>query len=303
MNAVTNQGSLGSTMVLILLILLYLQLSIPYKLFPCAVPRDHIKFRNLNSLEFYQPSVLKAARENLSLRSSVSLNSIDTLKNKLKGTCVYFVGIMGCGKTKTAEAFSKLIDYRFLDTDEIAEFMIEMPITEFFKSGNIEEFRQVEYKILMEMSQYTRLVISTGGGIVIKNENWGLLRHGLVVFIDVEPEVIYNRLKNDPLQIQKRPLLASAREPILELQKLHAERLEKYMQADVHIKVSSESSPDNVANDVIEGILHFIEKNPPLWESWKKKRENFAVEAAARVSDISLYIIYLFEILNFYSIY
>jgi shikimate kinase len=49
--------------------------------------------------------------------------------------------------------------------------MIEMPIAEFFSQGKVDEFRQVEYQILMEMAQYTRLILSTGGGIVEKNEN------------------------------------------------------------------------------------------------------------------------------------
>ena len=56
--------------------------------------------------------------------------------------------------------------------------MIEMPISEYFNQGKEDEFRQVEYYVLMELSQYMRVVVSTGGGIVLKNENWGLLRHG-----------------------------------------------------------------------------------------------------------------------------
>ena len=39
--------------------------------------------------------------------------------------------------------------------------------------GGENEFRQLEYEILMQMAQYTRVVVSTGGGIVMKNENWG----------------------------------------------------------------------------------------------------------------------------------
>ena len=36
------------------------------------------------------------------------------------------------------------------------------------------------------MQQYVRVVISTGGGIIEKNENWGILRHGIVVFLDAD---------------------------------------------------------------------------------------------------------------------
>lgn len=129
------------------------------------------------------------------------------LKNILKGTCVFFVGMMGVGKSSVGAIFAEKLGYRFLDTDEIAEFMIEMPISDFFAQGNEAAFRDLEYQILMEMAQYTRVVISTGGGIVAKKENWGLLRHGIVVFLDMTAGDLYTRLTADPAQIAKRPLL------------------------------------------------------------------------------------------------
>lgn len=107
----------------------------------------------------------------------------------------------------SGDAFARKMGYRFLDTDEIAEFMIEMPISQFFKEGREQEFRQLEYDILMDLAQYTRVTVATGGGIVMKNENWGMLRHGIVVYVDMPVEDIYNRLISDPDQIAKRPLL------------------------------------------------------------------------------------------------
>ena len=80
---------------------------------------------------------------------------------------------MGCGKSTIGNIFANKLGYRFLDTDEIAEYMIEMPISDFFNQGRENEFRQLESEILMQMVQYTRVVVSTGGGIVMKNENWG----------------------------------------------------------------------------------------------------------------------------------
>ena len=136
-----------------------------------------------------------------------SENPIEDLIVKLKGTCVFFVGPMGSGKSTLGDAFAKKMGYRFLDTDEIAEFMIEMPISKFFAEGRESEFRQLEYDILMDLSQYTRVVVATGGGIVMKNENWGMLRHGIVVYIDMPIDDIHTRLISDPAEIVKRPLL------------------------------------------------------------------------------------------------
>lgn len=164
--------------------------------------------------------------------------------------------------------------------------MIETTIPEFFNQGKEAEFRQVEYQILMEMCQYTRLVLATGGGIVEKMENWGVLRHGLVIFLDISPEDIFNRLTKNPDEIQKRPMLQGS-DPLERLKELSSKRNEKYLQADVRIEIKSDQSPQDVALNTVYGILDFIETNPPLWQTWKKKREAVAIETAAMVCILS----------------
>lgn len=136
----------------------------------------------------------------------------------------------------------------------------------------------------MDISQYIRVVIATGGGTVVKNENWGLLRHGIVVYIDMPVETIYKRLSSNPDEIKKRPLLQGS-DPLQALKKLNAEREEKYMQADVHLKIPPEKmTPDELALYTAQGILDFIAENPPRWQTWKTKRDQMAVEAAARMN-------------------
>ena len=114
-----------------------------------------------------------------------------------------------------------------------------MPISDFFAAGNEEAFRDLEYQILMELSQYTRVVVSTGGGIVERNANWGVMRHGLVVFLDMEPDAIYKRLRNDPEQFAKRPLL-QCEDPLQKLNDLRERRIDKYTEADIIIPLTSD---------------------------------------------------------------
>ena len=216
------------------------------------------------------------------INDSQQQDKFSDLSDILRGTCIYLVGMMGSGKSSVGNALAKHIGYRFLDTDEIAEFMIEMPIASFFAQGNEQQFRDLEYQILMEMAQYTRVVIATGGGTVLKNDNWGLLRHGVVVFLDMSPEDIYDRLKADPTQIQKRPLL-NEKDPLVKLKELSDVRRDKYVMADVHVKVSPHLSPEEVADLVCSSILNAIEDNPPLWRSWKAEKDKKAINMAAMV--------------------
>ena len=69
---------------------------------------------------------------------------------------------------------------------------------------------------------YVRCVISTGGGIVCRNENWSKLQTGVVVWLDVEPEVILKRIQGTD-----RPLLQTE-DPLQTLKDLLKERKEKY---------------------------------------------------------------------------
>jgi len=210
----------------------------------------------------------------------------DSLRETLKGTCIYLVGMMGTGKSSVGDAIAKEIGYRFIDSDEVAEYMIEMPITDFFAAGREEEFRTLEYQILMEMAQYTRVVIATGGGVVTKNENWGLLRHGIVVFLDMQASDIYTRLTTGPdasAQMAKRPLL-SGDDPKAALEKLSSERDDKYRQADVVVSVQLNDDTKTVAYNVVQGIINFIASNPPLWQEWSKKREMQGLDQAMKTN-------------------
>lgn len=202
-------------------------------------------------------------------------NTYEELRDKLKGTCLYLVGMMGTGKSSVGRALAEKVAYRFIDSDEAAEWMIEMPISDFFAQGKEDEFRELEYQVLMEMSQYTRVIVATGGGAVMQNKNWGLLRHGIVVHLDMTPADIYTRLSRDSEEVSKRPLLSGS-DPEAKLAEILTDRKDKYDQADVHVNVSLDDSIENVASKVAEATLAFIARNPPFWQTKMQERERKA---------------------------
>jgi shikimate kinase len=260
---------------------------------PVAFAFQRFGLRQLGTASIHQPKLHRSdgrSVTHVSVSDSVPIEDLITpedvftrLRETLKGTCVYFVGMMGSGKTTVGNAFAENLGYRFLDTDELAEFMCEMPISEYFEKEGETAFRDVEHKVLVEMAQYTRLIVSTGGGIVTKKENWGLLRHGVVVYLDMPVNDIYERMSANPDEVSKRPLLRSE-DPLAKLQELHEKRHETYLQADVHVELSLSETPQQAARHVAQSMLDFIAQNPPMWEAWKKKRDDFAVQAAGRVN-------------------
>lgn len=143
--------------------------------------------------------------------------------------------------------------YNFLDTDEIIERATGMSIPEIFESEGEEGFRTAESQVLDSVHPYVRCVISTGGGIVTRNENWSKLQTGIVVWLDCEPEVIMKRIEGTD-----RPLLQTD-DPLQKLKDLLDERRDKYNQADVRVEVEEDMDEHAVTDTVIRILHDFID--------------------------------------------
>ncbi len=176
-------------------------------------------------------------------------NINQNLRDRLKGINVYLIGMMGAGKTSVGRFLAQHLDYRFFDTDAVIEQVAKKSINEIFASDGEESFRKLESQVLSELSAYTKLAIATGGGIILKRENWSYLQHGLVVWLDVPVEILVARLQHDTT----RPLLKNT-DMATEFPKRFEQRKPLYAQADLHIPVREGQTPEEIATQVIEAI-------------------------------------------------
>ena len=165
------------------------------------------------------------------------------MSNTLQGLNIYLIGMMGSGKTTVGQEIAKQLNYRFFDTDRTIEAIAKKSIPEIFQQEGEPYFRELESNVLAELSTYTRSVISTGGGIIQRQMNWSYLRYGLIVWLDVELEILKKRLAQD----ETRPL-ADKLEPLLKT------RLPLYAQADLAIAVEAEQSPQQISTQIIQAI-------------------------------------------------
>lgn len=157
--------------------------------------------------------------------------------------------------------------YNFLDTDDIIEKAAGMSIPDIFESEGEEAFREAEAQILDSVHAYVRCVVSTGGGIVCRMQNWSKLQTGIVVYLQVEPEVIMKRIEGTD-----RPLLQTEN-PLETMKNLMEERKDKYEQADITIEITADMNEDDVADAVVKEIHDFIDDNPPAWKKAKAKAQ------------------------------
>nr|WP_175586777.1 shikimate kinase [Nostoc sp. UIC 10630] len=161
--------------------------------------------------------------------------------------------MMGVGKTTVGPLLAKHLGYGFLDLDGVIAKATDKSINELFAEEGEAGFRQIESDVLSQVCAFTKLTIATGGGIVLRRENWGYLHHGLIVWLDVPVELIYRRLAEDTT----RPLLQDT-DLKGKLRSLLEQRTPLYSQADLHITVQEGDTPEDIANRIIEVIPNVL---------------------------------------------
>ncbi len=140
---------------------------------------------------------------------------------------IILTGYMGCGKTTVGKHVAKRLGYTFVDTDEMIVEQQHRSINEIFADDGETAFRVMETELLKQMIDAKRdhMVIATGGGMPIREENRRLLAVlGRVVYLKASPETIYGRVKEDtarPLLQCENPMkrieeMLAIREPLYE---------------------------------------------------------------------------------------
>ena len=179
-----------------------------------------------------------------------------SLKQRLGGRSLYLVGMMGSGKTSTGRPLAEQLGYGFVDADAVIEQAAGCSIPEIFERDGEAGFRALESQVLNAISQRHSLVVATGGGVVTQQENWGLLHSGIVIWLDVVPEQLMQRLRADSTV---RPLLQTV-DPDAALNALLNQRRPLYAEADLTVVINQET-PLAVADGILQ-LLPSLLKDP-----------------------------------------
>ncbi len=163
---------------------------------------------------------------------------------------IILIGFMGSGKSAVGHLLAEELKMNFLDTDELIEKTEGRAISEIFKADGEEYFRELETEVLKTLQDYDNFVLSTGGGMVLREENVSLLKEmGPIVLLWAQPEVIHERVKNET----HRPLL-QVPEPLEEIKKRLEHRTPFYRKAADFTVDTSKFGPEEVAKDVLQWL-------------------------------------------------
>ena len=178
-----------------------------------------------------------------------------SLAQRLEGLNLYLVGMMGTGKSALGQPLAEALGYRFIDADTTVEQAAQRSIGEIFASDGEASFRALETAVLNQIASWHSLVVATGGGVVTRQENWGHMRQGVVIWLDAPTELLLARIAADPTP---RPLMQQP-DPAARLSELLGERQPLYAQADLHIKQQGEP-PEQVAALVLEALPSILKE-------------------------------------------
>ena len=132
---------------------------------------------------------------------------------------IFIVGSMGSGKTSIGKMLAKNNNLSFLDTDHEIIRSCGYSIPDIFEEFGEEHFRGLETEQLRKMNAIENHVISTGGGIILRDDNEKLMKDlGIIIFLDININSQIDRVKNR----KNRPLLnnKSLKDNLLSLKKI-----------------------------------------------------------------------------------
>jgi len=131
-------------------------------------------------------------------------------------TNIVLIGFMGSGKSSIGRRVASRLGFQFVDTDTLLVERDGREIAEIFAQEGEARFRDLETSVLESLGVRARCVISTGGGVILREKNRALLHDlGFTVWLTASEEVIFERVS----RTNKRPLLhtANPRETVTQL--------------------------------------------------------------------------------------
>ncbi|MCX6957001.1 MAG: shikimate kinase [Verrucomicrobiae bacterium] len=146
----------------------------------------------------------------------------------MKDTPIILIGFMGSGKSSIGKQLAKQLQCDSLDTDALIVAKTGKSITALFETEGEARFRALETEVLGELSASSKksFVLSTGGGIVLSEQNRTILKSlGTVIWLNASPEVLFERARRQP----HRPLL-EVEYPRRTFDQLLAKRLSLYQE-------------------------------------------------------------------------
>lgn len=163
---------------------------------------------------------------------------------------IILVGLMAVGKSTVGRLLAQSLGLVFFDSDEVVEERAGAPISWIFDVEGESGFRDREQQVIEDLTGREGIVLATGGGAVLRQENRdAMASRGVVIHLDSPLERLLERTRRD----RKRPLLQQG-DPRATLARLRAEREPLYREIADYRFVTDRQGPKALARQIEEQL-------------------------------------------------
>ena len=169
--------------------------------------------------------------------------------SKIKNN-IFLIGFMGAGKSTIAAELTKELGMQRIEMDQMIVEQQNMPISEIFDKFGEEYFRNIETDLVRELTDKKQMVVSCGGGTVLRDENAKLMKEsGAIVLLTATPETIYERVKNST----ERPIL-NGNMNVEYISSLMDQRKDRYFAVADYVVTTDGKSAKEICAEIIEKL-------------------------------------------------
>lgn len=172
----------------------------------------------------------------------------------MKATRLFLVGYRGCGKTTVGRLLADRLGWESVDTDDLIEEQAGKSIASIFAEEGEPAFRDLEAEVVGRVCERSDLVVSLGGGAVLREATRGRLHAaGPVVWLTASAETLAERIAGDATSGDRRPSLTRL-SGLKEVRRVLAEREPIYQEcANVAINADGRS-PEMIATEILDWL-------------------------------------------------
>jgi shikimate kinase len=164
---------------------------------------------------------------------------------------IVLIGYRGTGKSTVAKILGHRLERTIMSTDTEIVKKAGQSIPQIVEQFGWDHFRDLETQMCRKLEDQTDLIIDTGGGLILKEENVNILKaNGTIFWLTAEVSTIVKRISGDT----QRPSLSGNKTFVEEIEDILKERTPKYQTAADHVIPTDRTTPHQIA----DAILSFI---------------------------------------------
>ncbi|MCX5858383.1 MAG: shikimate kinase [Proteobacteria bacterium] len=164
---------------------------------------------------------------------------------------IVLIGYRGTGKSTVALALARILKRETVSLDETIVRAAGFSIPEIVKRSGWDHFRDLESQAVGEISKRDNLIIDSGGGVILRDENTQALKsNGFLVLLSADRDTIVKRIQSGA----DRPSLTGQKSFVAEVEEVLKQRMPKYLAAADFQIDTGRLSPEAIADRIIQEL-------------------------------------------------